>query len=78
MRKVIVEPRKDLLLEPRWPEMVTYEEMNLQPPKGQEILRIALRFMDSEARKRKLLSLRAPAVQPIAASDTSNNGMLMS
>jgi hypothetical protein len=71
VRNLVVEMRKDLLLEPRWPEMVTYEEMNLKPPKGHEILRMAVRFMDAEARKQKLLSLRAPTAQPGAAADAS-------
>jgi hypothetical protein len=31
--KSVAEIRKTLLFTPRWPEMVTYEEMNLRPPK---------------------------------------------
>jgi hypothetical protein len=54
--------KETLLLEQRWPEMVTYEEMNRPHPKGQEVFRIALRLMDVQQRKeRGRLSLLDPS-----------------
>lgn len=44
--------RKELLLAPRWPEMVTFEEMNLEPPKTNIILETFLAVVESERRKR--------------------------
>jgi hypothetical protein len=32
--RTVAEIRKVLILSPRWPEMVTFEEMNLRPPKS--------------------------------------------
>lgn len=46
------EIRKELLLAPRWPEMVTFEEMNLKPPKTNLILETLLAIIESEKRKR--------------------------
>jgi hypothetical protein len=44
--------RKELLLAPRWPEMVTFEEMNLKPPKTNIILETLVAVVESEKRKR--------------------------
>jgi hypothetical protein len=50
----IVDSMKEaLLMEPRWPEMVTFEEMNKPYPTGQEVLRIVARFVDVHKRKEK-------------------------
>ena len=46
------EIRKELLLAPRWPEMVTFEEMNLKPPKTNIILETLVAVVESERRKR--------------------------
>ncbi|MFY9557443.1 MAG: DUF5677 domain-containing protein [Blastocatellia bacterium] len=48
----VAEIRKELLLTPRWPEMVTFEEMNLEPPKTNIILETLLAVVESENRKR--------------------------
>lgn len=47
--------RKELLLAPRWPEMVTFEEMNLEPPKSNLILETLVAVVESEKRKRLIL-----------------------
>ncbi len=39
--------------EPRWPEMVTFEEMNLTPPK-EDFLTFAIRDIEAEQRTRLL------------------------
>ena len=49
--EAVGEIRKSLLLESRWPEMVTFEEMNLEPPKT-GILEFVYSFMQSEQKKR--------------------------
>jgi hypothetical protein len=43
VRKVVAEIRQDLVRKLRWPEMVTFEEMNLEPPRASSILRILAR-----------------------------------
>lgn len=48
----VAEIRKELLLAPRWPEMVTFEEMNIEPPKTNIILETLLAVVESEKRKR--------------------------
>lgn len=55
-KRIVTDMRELLLSEARWPEMVTYEEMNLSPPRGVEILRIAYRLVDAERRKQGLLN----------------------
>lgn len=74
VRSAILEIREDLLLDPRWPEIVTFEEMNLKPPKGYEILRMAFRAKDADRRKHGLLHARAHASQPGAAADRPQAG----
>jgi hypothetical protein len=48
----VADIRKELLLAPRWPEMVTFEEMNLEPPKTNIILETLMAVIESEKRKR--------------------------
>jgi len=47
----IAEIRKTVFLESRWPEMVTFEEMNIKVPQDNGILRIALSFIQAEKSK---------------------------
>ena len=58
--KFVTELRESLLQESRWPEMITYEEMNLKPPKGAEIIRIAYRMIDADRRKKRFLERKPP------------------
>jgi hypothetical protein len=60
--------RRDLLLEPRWPEMVTFEEMNLELPQGHEVLRLIMRVVDAKRRELKLLDLRSAPAKPALRS----------
>lgn len=39
-RAVVHKIRQDVLYKRRWPEMVTYEEMNMQPPTVGETMRM--------------------------------------
>lgn len=56
---LVVQQIRDRLLEhPRWPEMVTYEEMNKEPPRGQEIMRMFVRFHSAERYKNGFLLSR--------------------
>jgi len=48
---IVQQIRERLLEHPRWPEMVTYEEMNKSPPTGQEILRMLMRVHSAERYK---------------------------
>jgi hypothetical protein len=45
--------KEALLMEPRWPEMVTFEEMNQPYPEDQAVLRMVMRFMDVTKRKER-------------------------
>jgi len=51
---LVTELRFDLVGEFRWPEMITFEEMNLRPPEG-ETLRYIYRYVDALQRKRRVL-----------------------
>jgi hypothetical protein len=46
--RIISAIRQDIILEPRWPEMVTFEEMNIQPPEDRGILRVVLSAIQAE------------------------------
>lgn len=50
--RIVNEIRKELLLEQRWPEMVTFEEMNLKPPEPNILMQTLFLVMESEKRKR--------------------------
>lgn len=53
----VIELRWNLVSEMRWPEMVTHEEMNLDPPPAADrIPRLTFRYVDAVRRKRKLLT----------------------
>ena len=41
-RAVVDKIREEILITGRWPEMVTFEEMNQEPPKGGEVMRMIL------------------------------------
>lgn len=47
-RATFKELRRALTLQSRWPEIVTFEEMNQPVPKGQEVLGIVQHFMVAE------------------------------
>ena len=49
--EIVSQIRKSLWLQQRWPEMVTFEEMNLKPPK-ENVLKDALSVMQALERKR--------------------------
>ncbi|MGH3848465.1 MAG: hypothetical protein ACRDRT_01975, partial [Pseudonocardiaceae bacterium] len=49
------EIRKELLMTPRWPEMVTFEEMNLPTPK-RNILMVTLVAVIEAEKRRRLIS----------------------
>ena len=51
---LITELRFNLLSESRWPEMVTFEELNLRRPEG-DVPHYVYRFVDAHLRKRRLL-----------------------
>jgi hypothetical protein len=51
---LVIELRFDLVGESRWPEMITFEEMNLRPPEG-DTLRYIYRYVDALQRKRRVL-----------------------
>jgi hypothetical protein len=51
-RAVIDEIRRHVLFTPRWPEMVTFEEMNQRPPKGGEAVRMMVSAVQATSRKR--------------------------
>jgi hypothetical protein len=72
---VVERIKEGLLLEPRWPEMVTFEEMNQPNPKGNEILRFTLRFMDVHKRKGKG-KLKLLELGTLAAAGTSGGSTL--
>lgn len=47
VKSLIAEIRYELLTQPRWPEMVTFEEMNAPAPSGAEVLRVLARVADA-------------------------------
>jgi len=49
--KIVSEIRKEIILEPRWPEMLTFEEMNLKPPDDSPILRLLLSAVQARETK---------------------------
>jgi hypothetical protein len=51
-RAIVDEIRKGVLFTPRWPEMVTYEEMNQQPPADGETFRMIVSALQAVSRKR--------------------------
>src|SRR5262245_39912842 len=51
---LVTELRFGLLSEFRWPEMITFEELNLRPPQG-DILRHVYRYIDALQRRRQML-----------------------
>lgn len=53
--KTVSEIRKSLLTEWRWPEMVTFEEMNIKPPDGNLILQSVMTILQAEQRKRLIM-----------------------
>jgi Family of unknown function (DUF5677) len=68
VRKIVADIREDLFRHLRWPEMVTFEEMNLEPPSSRSILRIFARSMFALETKGKIL--RRPKVHtPAVATD---------
>ena len=51
-RAIIGEIRQYVLLSPRWPEMVTFEEMNQEPPEGGQMFRLLVSAFQAAARPR--------------------------
>lgn len=51
VKQIVDEIRESLLLNPRWPEMVTFEEMNLTPPKT-GVLNILYSVLQAQKTKR--------------------------
>jgi hypothetical protein len=51
---LVTELRFNLVSESRWPEMVTFEELDLRPPEG-DTRRYVYRFVDAHRRKRRIL-----------------------
>jgi hypothetical protein len=51
-REVISEIRHCVLFTPRWPEMVTFEEMNQKPPEGGQMFRMLVSAFQAAARPR--------------------------
>ena len=51
-RKIVDAIRQDVLFTPRWPEMVTYEEMNEKPPTAGETVRMLVSAFQAVSRKR--------------------------
>jgi hypothetical protein len=49
--EIVSEIRKSVILKSRWPEMVTFEEMNLDVPQDSNILRLVYSFMQAEEQK---------------------------
>lgn len=46
--KLVAQIRKELLLQQRWPEMVTFEELNMEPPKPNFLMQIVMGMMQAE------------------------------
>jgi hypothetical protein len=53
--EIINNIRKEVIMSPRWPEMVTFEEMNIRPPKTSPLRAILYSFMQTE-KIRRLIS----------------------
>jgi hypothetical protein len=51
---LVTELRLALLSEFRWPEMITFEELNFRPPQG-DVLRYVYRYVDALQRRRQTL-----------------------
>lgn len=51
-RAIVSEIRQYVLLTHRWPEMVTFEEMNQKPPKGGQMFRILVSAFQAASRPR--------------------------
>lgn len=68
---IIQQIRDGLLEHPRWPEMVTYEEMNKEPPTGHEIMRMLVRIQNAERYKKGFLLSREAAVEQCVPADGS-------
>jgi hypothetical protein len=51
-RKIVEAIRQDVLFTRRWPEMVTYEEMNEKPPSTGETMRMLVSAFQAVSRKR--------------------------
>jgi len=51
-RTIVAKIRENVLFTPRWPEMVTYEEMNQKPPTDGETLRMLVSAFQAVSRKR--------------------------
>jgi Family of unknown function (DUF5677) len=52
VREIVGKIRENVLMAPRWPEMITYEEMNLRPPEHGETLRVVASALQAVSRKR--------------------------
>jgi hypothetical protein len=52
VRSVVAEIRQQVLFTGRWPEMVTFEEMNQKPPEGYETLRMIVSAAQAVTRSR--------------------------
>jgi hypothetical protein len=61
---LVVELRWNLISEMRWPEMVTFEELNLRIPKVDNTPRLVYRYVDAHRRKRRLLTMPLRATSP--------------
>jgi hypothetical protein len=51
-RAIVDKIREGVLFTPRWPEMVTYEEMNQKPPTDAETMRMVISAFQAVSRKR--------------------------
>jgi hypothetical protein len=51
-RAIVNNIREQILLTPRWPEMVTFEEMNHKTPRGGNILQVLVTTFQAVSRKR--------------------------
>jgi hypothetical protein len=51
-RAIISEIRQHVLITPRWPEMVTFEEMNQKPPEESQMLRMLVSAFQAASRPR--------------------------
>ncbi len=51
-RVIVDNIREQVLLTPRWPEMVTFEEMNQTPPRGGNVLQVLLTTFQAASRRR--------------------------
>lgn|SRR6185437_15795784 len=67
--------RANLIKESRWPEMVTYEEMNRKPPTGQEVLRLLVRIQSAQQYENGFLTRKDDnAEQGIQPDDPASGG----